>query len=257
MSWQEIAKSLPIGQKRKIPCCGEDATSYVSQDNKGIRMGPCFRCGDKRYEPHGPRSAAEILAARKAVEEIAEMRSIPKRCIHLSHSDTPTEAKLWVLQAGITPELAETTYGMRYDPVTRRVNIPITGGFLSRTVFNQRPKYIKAGASKTEMFILEGNEPVVLVEDILSAIAINRAGYKAIAALGTSITQTIAADLGKHSCIISWTDADKAGDKAWVKLRKRMGLYPTVLHRIRTEKDPKNIHRAEIVRLIEEKLCLI
>lgn len=252
MSWQEIAKSLPIGQKRKIPCCGTDATSYVSQDHRGIRMGPCFRCGDKRYVPHGPRSVAEVLAARAAIDAVAELREIPKRCIMLSDTETPSEAILWVLQAGLAPEMAETVYGMRYDPVTRRVCIPITGGFLSRAVFNERPKYIKAGASKTEMHTLRGEGPAVLVEDILSAIAINRAGFTAISALGTAITATIAADLGKYPVLISWTDADKAGDKAWAKLRKRMGLYPTVLHRIRTEKDPKEIHRGEIVRLIGE-----
>jgi len=252
MDWQVLAKSLPIGQKRKIPCCGADATSYVSQDHKGIRMGPCFRCGDKRYIPHGPRSVAEVLAARKALEETVELRSIPKRCIKLSDPETPSQAVLWVLQSGLSPETAEDTYGIRYDPKTRRVCIPIPDGFLARAVHGERPKYIKAGASRTEMYklITEEGKPVVLVEDILSAIAVNRAGYNSIAALGTAITPTIAADLGTHPV----TDADKAGDQAWVKLRRRMGLYPCELHRVRTELDPKNIHTAGIAKIIKEQI---
>jgi len=255
MSWQTLAKSLPIGQKRKIQCCGKDATAYVSQNKYGIRMGPCFRCGREEFIPHGPRSVKEILAARKALEDTVQLRSIPKRAKLLSDTETPPEAIIWVLKAGLSPELAEGVYGMRYDPVTRRVCIPIEGGFLARAIFNERPKYVKAGATKTETYsLIEGDGPVVMTEDILSAIAVNRAGYSSISVLGTAITPTIAAELGKHRVVIGWTDGDPAGDKAWVKLRKRMGLYPTELKRIRTDKDPKNIHRADIVQLIEEVL---
>lgn len=256
MSWQEIAKSLPIGQSRKISCCSEDRTSYVSQDKHGLRMGPCFRCGDRRFVRHGPRSVAEILAARQAVEEAVKLRSIPARALPMSHPETPTEAILWVLSAGISPELAETKYGMRYDPVTGRVCIPIPQGFLARAVFDEKPKYIKAGASRTEMYELISYDEslVVMTEDILSAIAVNRAGYNSIAALGTAVTEKIAARLGKFSNIIVWTDADKAGDNAWITMRKRMGLYPTCLKRIRTQEDPKNINRAEICQRVKDKL---
>jgi DNA primase len=185
------------------------------------------------------------------VEAAVSLRAIPASAISLSAPETPSEAILWVLEAGLTPERAETIYGMKYDPVMRRVCIPIEGGFLARAVFNERPKYIKCGASKTEMYkLINTDGPIVMVEDILSAIAVNRAGFNSVSILGTAITVSVAAELGKHPFVISWTDGDKAGDMAWVNLRKKMGLYDTKLKRIRTDKDPKNFTQQEIKDLI-------
>ena len=253
MQWQAIAKSLPMGAARKIPCCSKDASAYVSQDKHGLRLGPCFRCGRKEFEPHGPRSIADILAARRAIEQIQELRSIPDRAILLSDPETSSEARLWVLKAGMSPETAQDDYGMRYDPFTRRVCIPLDGGFLARAVHGERPKYVKAGATNVELYDLsDGTDAVVITEDILSAIAVRRAGFGAIAVLGTSITTKIAVRLSKFRNVLCWTDGDKAGDAAWVRLRKVMALHPCKLIRLRTEADPKEIHAGDIRRIIGE-----
>ncbi len=249
--WQAIAKALPVGQSRKVLHCGSSPAAKVSQNGAGLLMH-CFRCGETEFIPHGPRSTAEILAARQATESLSQARCIPARAIHLTDPQCPSTALLWPLRAGLTPETASSVYGMRYDPVTQRVLIPLKEGFLARAVNNERPKYIKAGAKDTETYCLfdKGGDLVIVTEDILSAIAVNRAGFNSIAVLGTSFSATITAEIGAFSTVICWTDADKAGDEAFVKLRKRLRLYDTKLLRIRTEKDPKQVHKAQIKAII-------
>tara|TARA_R110000744_G_scaffold148413_1_gene261476 strand:- start:192 stop:971 length:780 start_codon:yes stop_codon:yes gene_type:complete len=251
-TWEDTARALPYGSSRKVMHCGSSPAARAYNKPNGISLN-CFRCGENLFIPHGPRSAAEILAARQATTELIQAREIPSRAIHLTDEDCPSEALLWPLKTGLTPEAASDDYGMRYDPVTRRVLIPLDGGFLARAVYNERPKYIKAGAQAVEDYTLFiDHDLVVITEDILSAIKVYRSGFSAMALLGTSVTATMAAKIGQYKHVVNWTDGDKAGDAAYVKLRKRLGLYPVQLHRVRTTADPKELHIKQIQTLISE-----
>ena len=254
MDWQTMAKALPYGQSRKVQHCGSSPAARINHSNAGINLH-CFRCGEQEFIPHGPRSAAEILAARQATQELKEARSIPSRCLGLTEEGVPSEALLWVLRAGLTPERATDEYGFKYDPKTRRVCVPLVGGFLARAVFKDSPKYIRAGAMDQTVYELAvgAGTTGIVVEDILSAIKVANAGFSSLAILGTSISAEVSVALGRYKHLVCWTDADKAGDAAWLKLRKRMSLYDIKLSRIRTAADPKNINTTEIKRLIGEK----
>lgn len=93
---------------------------------------------------------------------------------------------------------------------------------------------------------------VVVVEDVLSAIAVNRAGWPAFALLGTSVSASQAGRIAAP-LVIGWFDNDPAGDKAWLRLRRKLALHPCSLTRVQTERDPKNIWRSEIQRILEHK----
>lgn len=252
MDWQALAKAMPYGNSRKVQHCGDSPAARINHSNAGVNLF-CFRCGANEFIPHGPRSAAEILAAREAQQELKAARSIPNRALQLTSAECPSEALLWVLRTGLSPEEASETYGMRYDPITRRVLVPLTGGFIARAVYNERPKYIRSGSTEQTVYELQvSNELVVITEDILSAIKVYRAGYSSMAVLGTSISPTAAVHISKYTNVVCWTDADKAGDEAWIKLRKRMQLFDVSLRRIRTDEDPKNISIETIKTLIGE-----
>jgi hypothetical protein len=253
MDWQKMAKALPYGASRKVQHCGSSPAARINHSNAGISLY-CFRCGEQEFIPHGPRSAAEILAARAATEELREARDIPKRCQGLNEEGVPSEALLWTLRTGLTPEEATNVYGFKYDPKTRRVLIPLKGGFIARAVFMEQPKYIRSGSMDQEVWEqrVDESNTVVITEDILSAIKVYRSGFSSIAILGTSISTTAASRIGMYDHVICWTDGDKAGDAAWLKLRKRMALYDTTLSRIRTKDDPKNIPITEIKTLIKD-----
>lgn len=254
-NWEAAARALPTGQKTKIECCGNSPSAMISNTRKGIGYF-CFRCETKAFKPHGKRSIAEIREAREAVAQLKQLRTIPNRCVPLYDPTVPSVARVWVLRAALTPETASDEYGMRYDPQTRRVSIPIKGGFLSRAVFKEdKPKYVKSGAD-TEYYPLyhDRERPVVICEDIMSAIKVHKTGFNSIAILGTAFTPTVASEVSQFPTAVCWTDGDKAGDKAWVAVRKRMALHPTKVVRVRTDNDPKNIHAAEIRRLIGEQI---
>ena len=93
----------------------------------------------------------------------------------------------------------------------------------------------------------------MVVEDVLSAIRVSRAGYSAVALLGTSLEITAASHIGEWNNVICWTDGDEAGDKAFKTLKSALALYPTALYRIETAKDPKNHWVSEIQALVESK----
>jgi hypothetical protein len=254
MDWQAIAKLLPYDKSSRIVHCGKTKDAMVSHNNSGVSLF-CFKCGANEFVGHGPRSAAEILAARQATVSLTEARSMPSRVMPLTHDECPSTALLWPLKTGLTPEVSSEVYGMRYDPLTRRVCIPLEGGFIARAVYDDKPKYIRSGSSIQKIWHMKRTgDMVVVTEDILSAIKVYRAGYSSIAVLGTNISPTTAAAIGEYPSVVCWTDADKAGDKAWVQLRQRLSLYDLELRRIRTEEDPKNITLSGIKSLLESTL---
>jgi hypothetical protein len=260
MSWQDQARALRIGQKRKVSCCSADASTFVSNSDRGISIGPCFRCGHREWEPHGPRSIAEILATRREVDRLAAIKTptIPADTIPLIEG--PPETWQWVLRGGLTPEEAGRTYGMTWHENTRRVLIPIYDkdrliAITGRSVHGERPKYVAMGGDANTIYRLptRADTATVVVEDILSAIAVWRAGANALAVLGTAITPVQAAEIAAGTTeVIGWFDGDKAGDAAWNKLRGRMALHPVKLTRIRTSDDPKRLHRADLRRLLAQ-----
>ncbi len=260
MDWQEIAKSLRIGQSRKIPCCGSSPSTYVSQTDHGLRLGPCFRCGHTEFVKHGKRSASEILAARRALPSNATF-TLPSTAVPISSETVPSPARLWFLKHGITPEQADD-WGCRWDGDTgdgegrtpsRRVLIPVEGGYLSRAVLGERPKWVNFCPKDIGCvrFHRTGASRVVVVEDVLSAYKVYLAGYASICALGTTITTQTRLALCEYERITGWFDDDAAGDKAWTKLRQAMRLNTGTLDRVITPDDPKVLHYGAI----KEKLC--
>lgn len=259
--WRAIARTLPIGSKRKIVCCSSDPSTYISNGPHGIALGPCFRCQHREFEKHGERSITEILATRRAEQAIASQQTltIPSDAIPLTEG--PVAAWQWVLQGGLTPEEAYEQFGMTWHEATYRVLLPIRDdsgalkALLGRAVHGERPKYRMLSGKADEFFRTRSGKVCAVVEDVLSAIAVDRAGLPAMSILGTSITPIHAAAIADGTeHVIGWFDDDPAGDKAWRRLRARMALYPVTLSRIKTAKDPKHLHRAELRRIITEHL---
>lgn len=245
--WHELAKTLRIGQTRKIKHCGNDRSALVSNTDRGYTFH-CFRCGASYYEPHGERGLKEIMATRRAEEAIGETVSMPADAVALMEG--PPSTHRWVLDGGLIPEVANDDYGFRWSPSLNRVLIPFPGGILGRSVDGARPKYRLYG--RPGCYALDGprSRPTVVVEDILSAIAVNRAGWPAVAILGTSITPGMMTAIAQPH-VIGWFDDDYAGAMAFTKLRRALALWPTTLGRVITPDDPKHCHRALITARLE------
>jgi len=255
-SWKEQAKRLGFGQAQKIQCCSTDKSTYIQNEPHGIRIGPCFRCGYTDYEPHKHLPTAYQLRMRQMPLEDTRFNrpvTVPMTC-------APKEAWVWCLKAGVTPEEASNTYGFGWSDKYRRVIIPIlqdmvdTGHFIARSVDpRNKPKYVVS--SKFSEYWYAGTGVTVVVEDILSAIAVTKAGYRSMAIGGTSVDfrgiNVMTADSDR---VVLWFDNDRAGHSAYRKVRKQLQLYPVTVHRVQSEHDPKLYSSKEIKTFLNDTL---
>lgn len=257
MEWQDKARLLTFGQKRKVPHCGPDPSAYISNRPTGLSLH-CFRCGETEFVPHGRLSASDILAMRQHDEEEAA-REYPE-VVALYADGVPSSAHVWVLKAGITPERATEQYGFGWSDRSSRVIIPIlhdgqpTGLWTGRAVDGRKPKYLMPRGSVGACWyrLQRGRRtPVVVVEDVLSAVRVHEAGYNSLAVLGTTVGPTQATLIADFP-VIGWFDGDKAGRSGFVKLRRALAPYGVDPKRIQTERDPKQYSRLEIVKYIED-----
>lgn len=186
-------------------------------------------------------------------EQEQELRGMKFRPKTVAIADGPREAWVWCMKAGLSPEVATDVYGFGWAENVHRVIVPIleneedTGAFVARSLDKRRPpKYIASANAAGKNWMHLHGDTVVVVEDVLSAISIARAGFGSIAAMGTSFDQVFMSKISSHRNIVSWLDPDAGGDKGYRKLRKASGLWDARLHRIKSNKDPKYHTSAEV-----------
>lgn len=181
---------------------------------------------------------------------------MPKEAVKLEESNN-VHAMTWVLKAGITPERASSAYGMRWSDKLDRVLIPIYNlkreytGLLARSV-SAGPKYIMLQGKPQAYYTPVISKQVVITEDVLSAIAVHEAGTTAFAMLGTAVQNDFVELLAEYDTVIGWFDNDRAGSKAYMKLRRRLAMHDKEMVMAHSRVDPKYIPRRDIRRYIDE-----
>lgn len=245
---------LTLGQSIKVPHCGTDRSAHLTRESWGYRLY-CHRC--QTTETEKVEVGLKDFMAQKTREnagEAARQSLSTPRGLPLHDVRVPPKALLWTLKAGISAEEAAGVLSMRYSDTLERVVVPIrrngniVPGWQGRALPGVRPKYMMPKKLKQPVFFMKLDWTVpqlVLVEDILSAYRLHKAGINAAAILGTSLTWT---DLDQFEGmqLIGWFDNDKAGDKAFVKLRSACKLVGQQPRRIRSEYDPKVYSLKEI-----------
>ncbi len=218
--------------------------------------------------------------------------------------EIPTMCWLWLKQYNITPQEA-TLWNFKWSPSYQRLIIPVykdgelvywqgryfctapstpaartsscTG--LARAGTDKSkviPKWLNVKSSRKDALFEAGGSDdssnvTVLVEDILSAIAVSRAGYCAKALLGCHLTETILKDLvgdnallskasesqseGKQAVrkhVIVWLDLDKRST-SW-RYSKRLNVLGVSSFSLSTPKDPKEYLPDFIKSKVEARL---
>jgi len=253
-NWKDIAKELPLNGKTQTICpemCGSGEKLSVTHSMKSYWVN-CYRCGFTDSEYKGKQSLAELSRIKQlndnAENEVLELK-LPKDFTE----DIPLEGRLWLYTAGITQPLW-SKYRIGYSAKLERVIMPIYKDnkliwFQARALHKgQKPKYLQPAFDRSSvMFESLGHDDatsIVIVEDILSAIAVGRSA-KTFSMLGTKITTAQAAYLGKYNEVTTWLDSDTAGRQGSYKIRKTLSLLTTVSN-ILTPLDPKELSDKEI-----------
>lgn len=260
--WRDVARSLPAGRKARVACCRADASAIVSNGPRGLSLW-CFRCDRSEFEPHGVRSIAEVLQARRADAELRRGPvALPADAVPVTEG--PAAAHVWLARGGLRPDRA-AHLGFVWSERHSRVFIPVHDrkgvvvGLQGRSLDPDRqpPKYLNIGGEDAVYLAGRGERvhagdvgPVVLTEDVLSAINVSKVARSACL-LGTKASPAkLNALLAEGNDFITWLDPDPPGQRGARKVGKALRLLGATVRNVVSEKDPKEYSRRQIEEIL-------
>ncbi len=244
----------------------------TSVNNRVPSARDCLRIADEHMRN-------EIQPLRKHVKrDPARVSEVKKAYVALPFDVTkiiPLKALLWLNKYNVTKEELEA-YGICYSPVFERLILPVydvnkrliywQGRYFGDGSSDKHPKYFNVRSTREDIWFdtKTDSEVIVVVEDILSALAIGRSGYRAIALLGSYISDSLILRLqaltnesnaglqskGKQVCV--WLDLDKQCES--LRYSKRLNVFGVRAKTIITELDPKEYTNQRIQKEISHAL---
>ena len=258
LDWRETAKTMAAGSHMKVPCCESDKSAILNNHGTYATVY-CFRCEKAEAQSFKYLTFQERMEMKKRDKKIVSGLTTGQS---VSLQNAPPTAWVWLLRAGLAVETAQKNYNISWSPDTQRIILPImqnnvdTGAFIARSL-DRQPKYLSSKNAKGLHWYGGSSPIVVVVEDILSAIRVTEAGFSAIAAMGTTITEQLVDYITDKEVIVGWFDADAAGEAANAKLEARLKTFDILHGCVRPcvgKKDPKDFSKHEIQTLVCESL---
>lgn len=259
--WLKDAQRVPVGQSRRVYHGAESRPNLVVYNNEDSWSAYCHSCkqSGKVYKQVLQKVSAEPVAHRKylSTDDLASLlyiqRTQPlvyKRLIGLLH------------EKGMSAHLLARWQPM-YNLIDKRLVFRFQGVDIGRDTsgtskakwyvyHNDNPKkYVYLHGETTA----NGTEPVVLVEDLFSAMKVNYyTGWSVICCLGTRITDEIVAEfVGQDRIPVLLFDGDEAGDVAKATAKSRFGIRGIYFKplRIADGLDPKDLKGEDLIKLLE------
>lgn len=194
---------------------------------------------------------ARMIQNPRKRKQAAESQTVTKSSVHLPFDITnelPTSALVWLRMFGVTQQEIQK-YGLCWSPKYDRLVLPVRDENGKLVYWQGRyfgpekgqPKYINTRSSRGNIWFDTGGDSqiIVLVEDILSALAVSRTGKaRAIALLGSFISDNLIVKLlseGRQVCV--WLDRDKRCES--IAFTKRLNVFGITAKTISTIQDPK------------------
>ena len=245
---EEFASLVSAGETTNTFHCktghGNDRC-YVT--HKGdVVLAYCHHCGAKGSYKVG--RAAYKQHKAKAPKPVYHNSHLMPQDINEIPAKWPIEAIKWVIDGGLSLQEAQQQ-GFVWSEKLGRVLIPMYldgyEGWLGRRINGDGPKYLlKVVDKESFVYHIKTNESrvVVLVEDVLSALHVAKAGYNVIALLGTALQDRHKKLLldEKYIEFYVWLDNDKRQVKLnQARIRRDLLLYGEA-HLVKTDDDPKH-----------------
>lgn len=189
----------------------------------------------------------DLATAPPVIAEKAE--PLPK---DFDFADRDEEAMTYLLRRGMTPEQVNlwSVGCSRSGRARYRVIFPKWEGTTVKFwaardwTGKQEPPWLMSTGAKG----LYGTvaPTVVLVEGVFDMMALERAGADAVALLGTSLSDSVNAELANTDKIILWLDPDKAGRKG-IKELAREWMASKELHLVTAPIEPGDVNDGNAV----------
>lgn len=264
--WLDLAKRVPVGQSRRHYHGAENRPNLVCYNNPDSYSAWCHSCQTSGYYPkevlqrvdtsapvfHKYLSAADCVT----LPELARLHPERyKRLVVLLHKKRVSTALL-------------APYNPVYCLVDERLVFTFKGASIGRDVTERsHAKWLHYhnNAQPLEFLYLRGEikhctrEPVVLVEDLFSAIKVHKyTGLSTLWCSGTHISDAIIAFLTYPKRDVPFYpvlafDGDIAGHKAYRTASKRLGIrgVPFTSVVIPEGCDPKDLSSKELLTLFK------
>lgn len=240
--YEDVKVHIPpnVGQQVHInhdhcPAGRDTKRRLYIQRNRDAVVAYCHNCGGHmvrrgKLYPRTHDAIAELLKEHEAKEATAKTVVLPMDTTY-DLSEWSVEAKAWLYKYNVTDEEI-VRYRFGYSPSWGRVILPVYDEhdnlifWQGRSVDGADPKYVSVKGAAKPTFTLRNAIPpehstVVVVEDVLSAIAVHRAwpGTHVMAALGTTIDVNL---LLPYQRVAVWFDDDTTGRTKKAELTQRL-----------------------------------
>ncbi len=242
-----LANPLKVGEQRKLnheKCpAGEDVKErlYVKEVSTGT-LFYCHHCQSKGFLRTPDVKRVSELLERKLEHKATEtcLLGVPTSvAFRTGWKEFPTTHQLWLLSYELD-EHDTIKYGIYSDSTLERlylsghvVHNATVGIMQSRNFLSSEPKYLTFKLKDGEFVVGYKHTDkectnMFVVEDLLSAYKIHKAGGDVVCLMGTKANETETLFLARCPHVTIWMDNDSAGVCAAAKLQGQLSAYTTV-----------------------------
>ena len=235
-------------------CSGDSKSLLITRNDDESISAYCFRCGEKGYykEKHFRKPSKRTLTRISTGKPYLPIGGEPNPLLW------PAKAKAWVYKARLgNPEILEHQFEWNerigrvvmpcFDPHTK----DLIGYQARRIVGEEGPKIYTKGVDTSKLFWhpiynIYNNNIVILTEDILSSIRINKY-YSSIALLGVYLKDYLKEFLiENYKEVYVFLDNDNSKViKEAIRIKETLSTY-LECHIITHKGDPKNLSDKEL-----------
>lgn len=239
------------------PCPKCDSSSgYQFTEDTGF--GYCHCCGYCKFS--GDKFKTNLLEM-KIVDDTSFVSHV--NGIYLPRDvskEIPREALSWLYRNHVYDDIIEH-YGICWSNDCHgagpRLVVPIYTsdgilfGFEARS-FTSKPKWMTYGPKDPIIHIID-NFPIIIVEDLISALRLYYLGCNVLCLRGLSFKDRTASKvINSGNAVILWLDGDRPGVKASEKIKNKLTMLNSELYikSLWTLKDPKAYTDDEIKKIL-------
>ena len=226
----------------------------------------CHRCHASRFVRSGTPGLAAVrtdLKQRATQAPLAEEKTSYSYKVELPKDFTnviPNAGIVWLTSYGVTQDEA-LSFNFGYSPSLERLILPVydasgnlvywQGRNLSADTTRYKYQSVQAPKSHVWFEVNRGSNTTVIVEDILSALAVARGGYNAISVLGSYVNDALVGHLmATGGRVRVWLDSNKRRDSCTYSKRLRsLGLQASSI--LLADLDPKEYSPDDVKKFVK------